>query len=126
MCSCLGRQVAFPFEYPKGAETGVSRRARDMIEAADRDRYGRIVADVRPPDRRSPNREMARAGLAGWDRRYARDDRARARLEAEARVGRRGRMGGPAPGAAMGVAAASHIEAPMSPSGVWRGPIRRP
>src|SRR5882724_9780826 len=94
MCSCLGRQAAFRFEYPKGAETGVSHRARDMTEPPDRDRYGGIVADARLPDGRSLNR--VRAGLAWWDRRYSNDPEL-AGLEAEARAARRGLWADPHP-----------------------------
>ena len=66
------------------------------VEPTDRDQYGRIVADVRLPDGRSLNREMVRAGLAWWYRRYSHDPEL-ARLEAEARAARRGLWADPHP-----------------------------
>ena len=74
----------------------MSRRAREMIEAADHDRYARIVADVRLPDGRSLNREMVRAGLAWSYRRYSNDPEL-AGLEAEARAARLGLWADPHP-----------------------------
>ena len=62
----------------------------------DEDEYGRVVAEVFLPDGRSLNRELVRAGLAWWYRRYA-DDVELKRLEAEARKGRRGLWGDPDP-----------------------------
>jgi len=59
------------------------------VEAAGRDRYGRLLAEVRLPDGRSLSQELVRAGYAWWFRRYS-EDRRLARLEAEARTGRRG------------------------------------
>jgi micrococcal nuclease len=56
----------------------------------DKDRYGRTVADVWLPDGRSLNREMVRNGLAWWYRKYAANDRELARLEADARLTKRG------------------------------------
>ena len=56
----------------------------------DRDRYGRTVTDVWLPDGRSLNREMVRNGLAWWYRKYAANDQALARLEAEAWQAKRG------------------------------------
>jgi endonuclease YncB( thermonuclease family) len=61
------------------------------------DRYGRMVADVELPGGGSLNREMVRAGLAWWFRRYAPKERELARLEREARDARRGLWAGPAP-----------------------------
>ncbi len=55
-----------------------------------RDRYGRLVAEVILPDGRSLNRELVRAGLAWWYRRYAPDDHELGVLEAEARAAKRG------------------------------------
>jgi micrococcal nuclease len=66
-----------------------SGRIVTIIER-DKDRYGRTVADVWLPDGRSLNREMVRNGLAWWYRKYAVNDQALARLEAEARQGKRG------------------------------------
>jgi micrococcal nuclease len=59
------------------------------VEAAGRDRYGRLLAEVRLPDGRSLNQELVRAGYAWWFRRYSTDVRLAA-LEAEARAARRG------------------------------------
>ena len=57
--------------------------------AVDRDRYGRLVADVTLPDGRSLNRELVTAGLAWWYRRYS-SDQSFGVLEQEARDARRG------------------------------------
>lgn len=55
----------------------------------DRDAYGRTVADVVLPDGRVLNRELVRAGMAVWYRKYA-DDPELERLEREARAASRG------------------------------------
>jgi endonuclease YncB( thermonuclease family) len=60
------------------------------VRVHDTDRYGRTVAEVVLPDGRSLNREMVAAGMAWWYRQYAPADGELARLEAEARAGRRG------------------------------------
>ncbi len=59
------------------------------VQAVDRDRYGRTVAEVLLPDGRSLNRELVRAGLAWMYRRYS-NDQSLSDLEEEARVARRG------------------------------------
>jgi micrococcal nuclease len=59
------------------------------VEAAGRDRHGRLLAEVRLPDGRSLNQELVRAGLAWWFRRYSTDPTL-GRLEAEARAARAG------------------------------------
>ncbi len=59
------------------------------VQALDRDRYGRTVAEVLLPDGRSLNRELVRAGLAWMYRRYT-NDQSLSDLEEEARVARRG------------------------------------
>jgi micrococcal nuclease len=66
------------------------------VEAAGRDRHNRLLAEVRLPDGRSLNRELVRAGLAWWFRRYSRDP-VLAALEAEARAARRGLWADPRP-----------------------------
>ena len=66
------------------------------VEAAGRDRHGRLLAEVRLPDGRSLNQELVRAGLAWWFRRYS-TDATLGRLEAEARGARRGLWSDPAP-----------------------------
>ncbi len=60
------------------------------VEPTDRDRRGRLVAEVILPDGRDLNRELVRAGLAWWFRRDAPKDQELARLEAEARAAHRG------------------------------------
>jgi micrococcal nuclease len=60
------------------------------IIECDKDRYDWKIADVLLPDGRSLNREMVRNGLAWWYRKYAANDQALARLEAEARQAKRG------------------------------------
>ena len=53
------------------------------------DQHGRLLAEVVLPDGRSLNREMVRAGLAWWFRRFS-DDTSLGELETEARAARRG------------------------------------
>ena len=59
------------------------------VVTTGRDRNGRVLGEVLLPDGRSLNQELVRAGYAWWFRRYSRDIRL-ARLEEEARQGRRG------------------------------------
>lgn len=59
---------------------------RDM----DRDRYGRMVAEVILPDGKSLNQEMVRVGMCWWYQKYAPADRELAALEAEAKAAKRG------------------------------------
>ncbi len=54
------------------------------------DRYGRTIGEVTFSDGRSLNRELVRAGLAWWYRKYAPGDAVLQRLEAEAREVKRG------------------------------------
>jgi len=60
------------------------------VREMDRDRYGRIVAEVVLADGRSLNREMVRGGMAWWYVKYAPADRKLAGLEAEAKAAERG------------------------------------
>jgi endonuclease YncB( thermonuclease family) len=66
------------------------------VRTRGRDRNGRLLAEVVLPDGRSLNQELVRAGYAWWFRRYSRDGRL-ARLEDEARRGRRGLWADQAP-----------------------------
>jgi micrococcal nuclease len=66
------------------------------VEAAGRDRHGRLLAEVWLTDGRSLNQELVRAGAAWWFRRYSTDPTL-ARLESEARSARRGLWSDPAP-----------------------------
>jgi endonuclease YncB( thermonuclease family) len=75
---------------------GLAFDRRVTVRATGRDRNGRVLAEVLLPDGRSLNRELVRAGYAWWFRRYSRDP-VMARLEAEARQGRRGLWADPAP-----------------------------
>jgi endonuclease YncB( thermonuclease family) len=59
------------------------------VRSTGRDRNGRLLGEVVLPDGRSLNQELVRAGYAWWFRKYSRDGRL-ARLEEEARAGRRG------------------------------------
>jgi micrococcal nuclease len=74
------------------------------VEAAGRDRYGRLLAEVRLPDGRSLSRELVRAGLAWWFQRYSRDP-----VLAALEGGSPGRppepLGGPIPRPTLGVPA---------------------
>jgi endonuclease YncB( thermonuclease family) len=67
-----------------------------VVRGAGRDRSGRLLGEVVLPDGRSLNQELVRAGYAWWFRRYSRDARL-ARLEDEARAGRRGLWADQAP-----------------------------
>jgi micrococcal nuclease len=62
------------------------------VEVRDkgRDRYGRTVGEVILQDGRSLNRELVRAGLAWWYRRYAKKDAELARLEKQGREAKLG------------------------------------
>jgi endonuclease YncB( thermonuclease family) len=66
------------------------------VRTTGRDRNGRLLGEIVLPDGRSLNQELVRAGMAWWFRRYSRDGRL-ARLEEEARAGRRGLWADPAP-----------------------------
>jgi endonuclease YncB( thermonuclease family) len=65
------------------------KRQTVVVRETGRDRNGRLLGEVLLPDGRSLNQELVRAGYAWWFRRYSRDVRL-ARLEEEARQGRRG------------------------------------
>ena len=54
-----------------------------------RDRYGRLLAEVRLPDGRSLSQEILKAGLAWWFRKYSNDLRL-GELERQARVAKNG------------------------------------
>ena len=69
---------------------------RVTVRIRDRDRYGRWVADVLLPDGRSVGRELLRAGLAWWYRKYKTDD-SLGELEREAARARRGLWADPDP-----------------------------
>jgi endonuclease YncB( thermonuclease family) len=60
------------------------------IRERDRDRFGRVVAEVILPDGTSLNRELVRGGMAWWSKRYAPGDRELERLQAEAKAAKRG------------------------------------
>ena len=59
------------------------------VEPVDRDRYGRTVGWI-SVDGKNLNKELLRAGLAWWFRKYAPNDAELAALEEEARSARRG------------------------------------
>jgi endonuclease YncB( thermonuclease family) len=63
----------------------------------DRDRYGRIVADVVLPDGRMLNDELVKAGLAWWYRQHAQNIGTLRQLEAGAREAKRGLWSQPNP-----------------------------
>jgi micrococcal nuclease len=67
------------------------------VRVKDRDRFGRVVADVILPDGRNLNQELVRTGFAWWLRRYAPNDSTLAELEAEARAAKRGLWADPKP-----------------------------
>ena len=61
------------------------------------DRYKRQVAFVILPDGRNLNHELVKAGLAWWFVRYAKQDTAIEKLEAEAKAAKRGLWAGANP-----------------------------
>lgn len=67
------------------------------VEYRRHDRYGRVIGKVRLPDSRALERELVRAGLAWWYRKYAPRDRDLARLEEKARMARFGLWADPQP-----------------------------
>lgn len=67
------------------------------VEGADQDRYGRLIARVTLADGRGLSQELVRSGCAWWYRRYAPSDGELDRLEAEARLARRGLWSDPNP-----------------------------
>lgn len=60
------------------------------IRPRNKDRYGRIVAEIILPDGRNLNHELVQAGFAWWFRRYAPHNTELSRLEAEAQAAKRG------------------------------------
>ena len=75
------------------------------MRVKDIDRYKRTVAEIILPDGRNLNREIVRAGFAWWYQQYARRETVLRDLENEARAAKRGSVGRPEAGAAVGVAA---------------------
>lgn len=65
-------------------------KARVTFTVTDRDRNGRLVADVVLPDGRNLTEEIVRAGFGWWFRRYAAADTRLRTLEEEARKAGRG------------------------------------
>lgn len=63
------------------------------VEPRDQDRYGRLVAEVFLPDGRSLNRELVKAGLAWWYKRYAPQDKELSALERKAQAEKAGLWG---------------------------------
>ena len=63
--------------------------SRVTVVPRDKDRYGRLVAEIVLLDGRNLNREMLRQGYAWWYRQYSTDAELE-KLEREARSARRG------------------------------------
>ena len=83
------RAKQFPSELAFGKVVKVVPR--------DRDRYGRLVADVVLPDGRMLNDELVKAGLAWWYRQHAQNIGTLRQLEAGAREAKRGLWSQPNP-----------------------------
>lgn len=66
------------------------KEVRAEFRDGECDRYRRIVVEVFTPDVKSLNRELVRAGLAWWYRRYAPTEQNLAALEQKSRTARRG------------------------------------
>lgn len=60
------------------------------VEGFGKDRYGRIIGEITLKDGRDLNRELVRAGLAWWFKKYAAKNIELQNLEDEARKGKRG------------------------------------
>ncbi|MCH8040150.1 MAG: thermonuclease family protein [Nitrospinae bacterium] len=78
--------------YGKAAKQFASRLVYGKtvtVTVFEQDRYGRTIGDVILPDGRVLNRELVKAGLAWWYRKYS-DDTSLGHLEAEAREAKRG------------------------------------
>lgn len=63
----------------------IAYRKRVEVVVVDRDRFGRLVADVMLPEGGSLNQRMVGAGYAWWARSFAPKDKDLARLEEQAR-----------------------------------------
>jgi len=72
-------------------------RREVMIVEHGRDKYGRTIGDVKLGDGTFVNRELVRAGLCWWYRKYAQHDRELVWLELEAREAKRGLWVNPEP-----------------------------
>lgn len=60
------------------------------IQARGTDEYGRTIADVLLPDGTNVNQHLVKEGWCWWYRRYAPANEQLERLEAEARIGKKG------------------------------------
>jgi micrococcal nuclease len=67
------------------------------VQTHGRDKYGRTLGDVVLPEGGTLNRELVKAGLAWWYRKYAPHDETLRGLEDEARAARRGLWADPEP-----------------------------
>lgn len=79
--------------YYRRARQFLSRMAfgqQVRLRVRERDRYGRLVAEVILPGGQSLNRMAVAEGYAWWYRRYAAADRPLARWEESARTARKG------------------------------------
>lgn len=66
------------------------------IQPTGIDKYGRTLANVILPDGRNLSQELVRQGYAWWFRKYSKDEQL-GRLEADARVAKRGLWADPKP-----------------------------
>ncbi|MCX5783443.1 MAG: thermonuclease family protein [Elusimicrobia bacterium] len=73
----------------KDFTSGLVSGKKVYVLAKDKDRYGRIVAEVRLVNGINLNRELVRNGYAWWYRQYAKE-RVFEKLENEARLAKRG------------------------------------
>lgn len=79
-----------PYAAEATAALGRLARGRLGIVPLELDRYGRTVAVVYSDDGANLNQALVAQGAAWWFRRYAPDDAELRRLEAEAKLARRG------------------------------------
>lgn len=93
---CPEKRQPFGAAAKKFTSTLVFGREVKVV-VRDVDRYGRTVAEVVLADGRILNRELVKAGLAWWYKRYAPDAHELGILEAEARAAGRGLWADKAP-----------------------------
>lgn len=86
--------------YGKAAKRFVislAAQKRVTVKVLNKDRYGRTVGEVILPDGKTLNRELLKAGLAWWYRKYAPKNRLLEILELTARMTKKGLWAEPNP-----------------------------
>ena len=86
---CPEKKQAFGQKAKQFTSTLAGEKQVKVIKKGQ-DRYGRTLGEVILPDGRSLNRELVRAGMAWWYRRYAPKHKELEALEKEAREAKAG------------------------------------